>query len=437
MWRASPAPAGKRRAKAIRDTSDERVIKGVSSIKIVVQKFGGTSLATAELREKAVARIKEAVNRDAMPVVVVSAMGRYGQPYATDTLMAMVREVCPQCSPREMDLLLSCGEIISAVMMAQTLKAYGLEAQAFTGGMAGIITDRDFGDAHIIEVNPEKILACLNRKQLAVVAGFQGQTQDGEITTLGRGGSDTTAAALGVALQAEAVEIYTDVNGVMTTDPNLVPQAKLLKAMTYTELCEMAHLGAKVIHPRAVEIAMKGRIPLMIRSIFSDQEGTFISDEAPTPGLELKTDRMVTGLTHIPDLAQFNLFCPHDVNASGKALEVFARLAEAGISLDMIQVSPRQITFTVQENLFDRASSVLAATGLKFEGAKGFAKVAIVGAGIRGVPGVMARGVQGLYKAEVPLFQTTDSHTNIACLVKKDDMTTALRALHEEFGLGE
>ncbi|NLY90787.1 MAG: aspartate kinase [Firmicutes bacterium] len=407
-------------------------------MKILVQKFGGTSLATAELREKAVARIKEAVNRGYAPVVVVSAMGRYGQPYATDTLIALAREICAEVNPREMDLLLSCGELISAAVLVQTLKAHGLEAQAFTGGMAGIITDRNFGDAHIIEVNPEKILSCLNRKKLAVVAGFQGQTQDGEITTLGRGGSDTTAAALGVALAAEVVEIYTDVNGVMTTDPNLVPQAKLLKVMTYTEVCEMAHLGAKVIHPRAVEIAMKGRIPLKIRSIHSDEEGTLISDEAPSlPGLELKSDRMVTGLAHIPDLAQFNLFCPDDVNASGKALEVFARLAEAGISLDMIQVSPQQITFTVQESLFDRTFSVLEETGLEFEGAKGFAKVAIVGAGIRGVPGVMARVVQGLYKAKVPLFQTTDSHTNIACLVKKEDMTTALRALHEEFGLGD
>lgn len=365
-------------------------------------------------------------------------MGRYGDPYATDTLLALAREVCPEINPRELDLLLSCGELISTVVMVQALKTQGVEARAFTGGMAGFITDGNFGDAHIIEVNPDKIRICLHRKQVVVVAGFQGQTREGEVTTLGRGGSDTTAAALGVALTAEAVEIYTDVNGVMTTDPNLVPEAKLLKVMTYKELCEMAHLGAKVIHPRAVEIAMKGRIPLKIRSIFSDQEGTLISDELSSlPGLELKSDRMVTGLAYIPNVAQFNLFCPHNVNSSGKALEVFTRLAEAGISLDMIQVSPQQITFTVQESLFDRTFSVLEEIGLEFNATKGFAKVAIVGAGIRGVPGVMARVVEGLYKAQVPLFQTADSHTNIACLVKKEDMSKALRALHEEFGLDE
>jgi aspartate kinase len=394
-------------------------------------------VATDELREKAVARIMEATRYGYAPVVVVSAMGRGGDPYATDTLLAIAREVCAEVNPREQDLLLSCGELISTVVMAQALKFHGVEAQAYTGGMAGIITDRNFGDAHIIEVNPEKILTGLKRRQVAVVAGFQGTTQDGEITTLGRGGSDTTAAALGVALAAEAVEIYTDVNGVMTTDPNLVPQAKLLKHMTYKELCEMAHLGAKVIHPRAVEIAMKGRIPLKIRSIYSDQEGTLITDDTSLPGLELKSDRMVTGLAHIPNLAQFELACPRDFNTSGQALKVFACLAQDGISLDMIQVSPQRMTFTVQESLFDRTRSILEATGLEFKAAKGFAKVSIVGAGIRGVPGVMARVVQGLYQAKVPLFQTTDSHTNIACLVKKEDMSTALTALHEEFGLGE
>ncbi|HHT05368.1 MAG TPA: aspartate kinase [Hydrogenispora sp.] len=407
-------------------------------MRILVQKFGGTSLATADLREKAVARIKEALQRGYTPVVVVSAMGRYGAPYATDTLLAVAREVCTEINPREQDLLLSCGELISTVIMVQALKLHHVEARAFTGGTAGIITDSNFGDAHIIEVNPEKVLACLQQKQVAVVAGFQGKTQEGEVTTLGRGGSDTTAAALGVALAAEAVEIYTDVNGVMTTDPHLVPEAKLLKVMTYEELCEMAHLGAKVIHPRAVEIAMRGRVPLKIRSVHSDQEGTLISDRDPArPGLELKSDRMVTGLTHIPDLAQFDLACLENANSSGKTLEVFNRLAEARISVDMIQVTPEQITFTVQESLFDQTFSVLEQTGLPFKAAKGFAKVAIVGAGIRGVPGVMARVVEGLYKAQVPLFQTADSHTNIACLVKKEDMITALRALHEEFGLDD
>jgi aspartate kinase len=413
------------------------MIKEGSPINILVQKYGGTSLATPQLREKVVAKIKEAIGLGYALVVVVSAMGRQGAPYATDTLISLAKEVSPEPYPRDLDLLMACGELISAVIMAQTLRLHGVEAQAFTGGLAGIITNHHFGDARIIEIKPEKIVDCLKSKKVAVVAGFQGITKEDEITTLGRGGSDTTAAALGVALQAETVEIYTDVNGVMTTDPHLVPQAKPLKVMTYSEICEMAHLGAKVIHPRAVEIAMKGRVPLRIRSIFSDQEGTLICDAPPLSlGTEIKTDKMVTGLAHISDLAQFNLSL-QDVNTSGKALEVFSLLAEASISLDMIQVSPQKITFTVQEAFFDQTLSILKQTGLDFKGTKGFAKVSIVGAGIRGVPGVMARVVEGLYKAKVPLFQTTDSHTNIACLVKKEDMLRALKALHDEFGLGE
>ncbi len=382
-------------------------------------------------------KIKEAIDLGYAVVVVVSAMGRYGAPYATDTLINLAKEIYPDPNPRELDLLMMCGELISTVVMVQTLRRHGIDAKAFTGGQAGIITDRQFGEARIIEVKPQKILDALKMKKVAVVAGFQGVTKDFEATTLGRGGSDTTAAALGVALHAETVEIYTDVNGVMTTDPRLVPQAKPLKVMTYNELCEMAHLGAKVIHPRAVEIAMNGRLPLRIKSVFSDEEGTLICDQPPTADIELKTDKMVTGLAYIPEIAQFNLFCPQDVNTSGKALEVFNLLAEAGISLDMIQVSPQRITFTVKEALFERTTAILEQTGLEFKGAKGFAKVSVVGAGMRGVPGVMARVVNGLYKANVQLFQTTDSHTNIGCLVKQEDMTKALKALHDEFGLGE
>ncbi len=403
----------------------------------MVQKYGGTSLATAEQRDKVVAKIKEAIGLEYKVVVVVSAIGRRGAPYATDTLIGLSQEVFPQIHSRELDIMMSCGELISSVILVQSLKAEGIEAQAFTGGQAGIITNSNFGDARIIEVKPEKLINCIQENNVAVVAGFQGMTKNGEITTLGRGGSDTTAAALGVALRAEIVEIYTDVDGVMTADPHVVPQAKPLKVMTYSEVCEMAHLGAKVIHPRAVEIAMEGRVPLRIRSIFSDQEGTLISNGVSSLGIEIKTDKIVTGLAYITDLAQFNLFCQQDLNTSGKALEVFSLLAETGISLDMIQVSPQQITFTIQENYYEAAVKVLEKTVLEFKAAKGFAKVAVVGAGMRGVPGVMAKVVKGLYLAKVPLYQTADSHTNIACLVKKEDMSRALTALHDEFELGE
>ncbi|HEY8345312.1 MAG TPA: aspartate kinase [Bacillota bacterium] len=405
-------------------------------MKILVQKFGGTSVATQDRRKQVVGKIREGLKKGCKLVVVVSAMGRQGDPYATDTLISLATKENSRIKPRELDLLLSCGEIISAVIMVQALRAAGINAIALSGGQAGIITDSHHTQASIIQVNGEKILKLMEEYEVVVVAGFQGVTTEGEITTLGRGGSDTTAVALGAALNAVEVEVYTDVHGVMTADPRVVPEARLLKTMTYSEVSEMAHLGAKVVHPRAVEIAMSARIPLRIKSTFSEEEGTLITDGPSIAGVEIKGDKVVTGLAYIPDVAQVILTADRNLNQDGTALKVFQLLAEAGISVDMIQVSPDRISFIVEEARFEEARAVLADTKLTMDAAKGYAKVAVVGAGMRGVPGVMARVISGLYQAGIPIIQTTDSHTNIACLVKKEDMSGALRALHEEFELG-
>ena len=265
-------------------------------MRVIVQKFGGTSIATPDGRAKVSEKIKEALEQGCKVLAVVSAMGRAGDPYATDTLISLAREISKQVTPRELDLLMACGENIATVVMVQTLKANGIEASAFTGGQAGILTDHQFNNARIVEIKPDNLHQCLAEDRVAVVAGFQGVTTDGEVTTLGRGGSDTTASALGVALNAEVIEIFTDVDGIMTADPRLVPQAKPLTTMTYNEVCEMAHLGAKVVHPRAVEIAMEGRIPLRIRSTFSDAPGTLITDGNSIGKIEIKGGKVVTGL---------------------------------------------------------------------------------------------------------------------------------------------
>ncbi|HYH02064.1 MAG TPA: aspartate kinase, partial [Bacillota bacterium] len=357
-------------------------------MRIIVQKFGGTSVATPEGRFQVAARVKEALDRGLQVVVVVSAMGRFGQPYATDTLIRLVRDIEPQVEARELDLLMSCGEIISTVVMVQTLKTNGIEAAAFTGGQAGILTNHVFNNARIQEIKPAMLLGCLEEGKVAVVAGFQGMTASGEITTLGRGGSDTTGAALGVALKAEEVEIYTDVEGVMTADPRLVPQAKPLEVITYQEICEMAHLGAKVIHPRAVEIAMEGRIPLRIRSTFSQSKGTLITDGAPLNRIEIRDDKHVTGLAHIAEMALVKIRSAMDINENGVAVRVFELMAEAGISVDMIQVAPNQIGFIIKQDLAERARQVLEGLALEVAVEAGYAKVAIIGTGMRGVPGV-------------------------------------------------
>ncbi|NLY75240.1 MAG: aspartate kinase [Firmicutes bacterium] len=405
-------------------------------MRVIVQKFGGTSTAKPEGREEIVKKVREAIGQGYGVVVVVSAMGRAGDPYATDTLIGLARGIVKHIKPRELDLLMSCGENISAVVMVQTLKAQGIEAQAFTGGQAGIVTDHNFNNARIREINPDNLKRCLEEGKVAVVAGFQGITSDGEVTTLGRGGSDTTAAALGVALKAEVVEIYTDVAGVMTADPRLVPQAKPLHEMTYIEVCEMAHLGAKVVHPRAVEIAMEGRVPLRIRSTFSDDLGTLISDGNGIGQVEIRGDKVVTGLAHLADMALVKIQSDEDLNKNGQVLKVFQLMANAGISVDMIQVSPNQIGFILEEGLADRAKEILSNENLRISAEKGFAKVAIVGSGMRGVPGVMARMVKGLQQAGISIYHSTDSHTNIACLVKREEMCDALQALHNEFELG-
>lgn len=404
-------------------------------MRIIVQKFGGTSVATPEGRDNVVKKVQGALKQDLKVVVVVSAMGRAGAPYATDTLISLAKEAHPRIEPRELDLLMACGENISTVVMVQALRAHGIDASAFTGGQAGIITDHHYNNARIIEIKSENIRRCLEQGRIAVVAGFQGMTDDGEITTLGRGGSDTTGAALGIALKAEVVEIYTDVDGIMTADPHLVPQAKPLSKITYSEVCEMAHLGAKVIHPRAVEIAMEGRVPLRIRSTFSDNEGTLISDGASLGNIEITADKTVTGLTHIAGMALVKLKSAENLHNAGLILTIFQSMAQAAISVDMIQVSPFEVGFIIKEDLMERAAEILKKLPLEIDIEKGYAKVAIVGAGMRGVPGVMSRMVRGLYNSGIAIFHSTDSHSNIACLVKQAEMTKALLALHAEFEL--
>jgi aspartate kinase len=235
-------------------------------VRIIVQKFGGTSVATPLQREKAARKVMESRANGYSPVVVVSAMGRKGEPYATDTLLGLIKDIHENADPREQDLIMSCGEVISTVIMTETLRKMGCDAVGLTGGQAGIITDESFGNTRIVEVHPQRVMDYLKLGKVVVVAGFQGISKSGEITTLGRGGSDTTAAALAVALGAEAVEIYTDVEGVMTADPKMVPEARPLTVVSYSEIVEMAHLGAKVVHPRAVEIAMEGGVPIRIKA---------------------------------------------------------------------------------------------------------------------------------------------------------------------------
>ncbi len=403
---------------------------------LVVQKFGGTSLATLEGRERVADIVCRTVAQGYDVVVVVSAIGRYPDAYSTDGLLKLVEGYAEWQDLREKDLLMSCGEVISAVVMAHLLRSKGCKAAALTGGQAGVTTTRDHCDAHIIRVDTDRIRRHLMRQEIVVVAGFQGVTEDGEVTTLGRGGSDTTAAALGVALKADRIEVYTDVNGIMTADPRLVKSATTVSCLSYREVCEMAEMGARVIHPRAVEIAMEGGLPIVIRSTFSDDEGTQVGAVPGTPGVvEIGSDRVVTSIAHIANLAQVRVVAEGDKPLPAR--ELFRSLANVGVSVDLINLSPHDASFTIRSAEAEKASAALRDLGLNFVVEDGFAKVSAVGAGMRGVPGVMAAIVEALTDAGIRIYQTADSHTSISCLVRMEDMEAAAVALHDRFRLSK
>ena len=407
-------------------------------MKILVQKFGGTSLASNELRSRVCDIVADTKSAGYAPVVVVSAMGRENAAYATDTLINLVKEVNPEPLPRELDILLSCGETICGVLLANQMTAQGMPATFLSGEQAGIVTDEKFGDAHIRYVKPQKIMECLENGLVAVVAGFQGVSDNGEMTTLGRGGSDTTAAALGVALNAEYIDIYTDVEGVMTADPHIVDNARLLDSINYNEICQLARDGAKVVHPRAIEIAMQKGTPLRIRSTFLESPGTYVCNQVYTINEPVKivSDRLITGITYTANVVQITV-AQDAANPTRKTdLMVFRAMAEADISVDFITVQPTALMFTVSREKAHRAEARLRELGLDPQMEFNCAKVAVVGAAMTGIPGIMYKIVEALDECGIDIQQAGDSYTNIWCLVKQEDMKKAVQALHDKFELG-
>ena len=402
-------------------------------MKIVVQKFGGTSVRTEANRLAALKHVQKTLQEGYKTVIVVSAMGRKGDPYATDTLLSLIGGADTRLSKREQDLLMSCGEIISAVVFTEMLLENGIKACALTGPQAGFVTNDEFTEAKIIEMKPERVLQELKTHDAVVVAGFQGASVDGEITTIGRGGSDTSAAALGASLQAEWIDIFTDVEGIMTADPKLVEKARALNEVTYNEVVNLAHQGAKVIHPRAVEIAMQADIPIRIRPAFKDGVGTLVTKlSRKSRGADVK-ERLVTGIAYVENITQIKVFAKKD--QYNLQVEVFKAMANNGISVDFINISPNSVIYTVHDRVADKAREILEGLGYEPQIEKNCAKVSVVGAGITGVPGVAARIVTSLSREGIQILQSADSYTTIWVLVKQKDLKQAINALHEAFQL--
>lgn len=404
-------------------------------MKIIVQKFGGTSVKDEKSRKHAQTHIEKALAEGYKVVVVVSAMGRKGDSYATDTLLSLVGGNLSKISKREHDLLLSCGETISSVVFANMLLDSGINAVALTGAQAGFRTNSDHTNAKIIEMKCERLLRELEHVDVVVVAGFQGAAKNGDITTIGRGGSDTSAAALGAALNAEWIDIFTDVEGIMTADPRIAENARPLSVVTYTEVCNMAYQGAKVIHPRAVEIAMQAKVPIRIRSTYSDNLGTLVTTlNKDNRGSDIK-ERIVTGIAHVSNVTQIKVFAKKDQYYL--QAEVFKAMANENISVDFINISPNGVVYTVTDEMTDRAISVLNELGHDPVVERNCAKVSVVGAGIAGVPGVTSKIVSALSDHGIRILQSADSHTTIWVLVKQEDLVKSVNALHDAFQLEE
>lgn len=405
-------------------------------MRLLIQKFGGTSVQTKENRQHVITQIKRALKQDYKLVVVVSALGRNPDPYATDTLLEMVDyPMATENSKRELDMLMSCGETIASVVLSNELQNNQIRATALTGAQAGLITNEEYNEAKIRKVKPDRIIHELKTNDVIVVAGFQGRTESGDITTIGRGGSDTTAAAFGASLRAECIEIYTDVNGIMTADPRVVESARPIDVVTYTETCNLAYQGAKVIHPRAVEIAMQAEIPLRIRSTYSDEPGTLItSSRGKETGIDIP-DRLVTGIAHIDDVSQLNVKVK-ETDLRAQAI-TFQTMADANISVDFINISPTSIIYTVPSDVTTEAMNLLEEKGFTVNVTEECAKVSVVGAGMTGIPGVAAKIATALIKNEVQILQSADSHTTIWVLIREQHVKTAVNALHEAFELNK
>lgn len=402
-------------------------------MKIIVQKFGGTSVRDDESRGHALRHIQNAIHEGYKVVVVVSAMGRKGDPYATDTLLSLIDGNGTFVSNREKDMLLACGEMISSVVFTNMLLKYGIKATALNGVQAGFVTTNEHTNAKIISMNCDRLLKELENHEAVVVAGFQGAEENGDITTIGRGGSDTSAAALGAALQAEVIDIFTDVDGIMTADPRITSNARSLSVVTYNEVCNMAYQGAKVIHPRAVEIAMQAKIPIRIRPTYSDSKGTLVTHAVKEKlGSDVK-ERTVTGIAYLSPVTQIKVFAKegqYDLQT-----KVFKSMANEQISVDFINISPTSVVYTVADDMTEKAISTLKNIGYEPEIERECAKVSVIGAGITGVPGITAKIVTALSEHGIRILQSADSHTTIWVLVKTKDLVTAVNALHDAFHL--
>ena len=409
----------------------------MSLVSLVVQKFGGSSVANAESILRVARRIVATRALGHNVVVAVSAMGD-----TTDDLVDLAHSITDRPDPREMDMLLTTGERISMALLAMAIKSLGVDARSFTGSQAGMMTDSQHGAARIVDVTPDRVREALDDGAVAIVAGFQGFNRDSrDITTLGRGGSDTTAVALAAALNADVCEIYTDVDGVFTADPRIVPKAHKVDVVTFEEMLELAAAGAKVLHIRAVEYARRHGVSLHVRSSFADTQGTLVVTERG----ENMEEPIITGVTGDLSVAKVTVIGVPDV--PGKAAQIFTIVAETGANIDMIvqnvsaaKTGVTDISFTLPRSEGDAVVSRLQSSQTDI----GFAdvvfddnigKLSVVGGGMRTNAGVSAQLFTALFDAGINMEMISTSEIRISVVTRADELTRAMEAVHTAFGL--
>jgi aspartate kinase len=400
---------------------------------LIVQKYGGTSVSDLERIRNVAARIAKTFDAGNEVVVVISAMAG-----VTDNLIKMADQVTPRPDGRELDVLLSTGEQTTAALLAMTLRSMNYPAQSLLGFQAQVKTDCAFGNARILNIGTDRLKELVRNRNVVVVAGFQGCDPQGNITTLGRGGSDTSAVAIAAALEADLCEIYTDVDGIYTADPNICPRAQKLNAVSYDEMLNMASLGAKVLQIRSVGFAKKFNVPVHVRSSFKEEEGTMVvSEEA---GME---SVVVTAVAHDKDQARITLKKVPD--QPGIAAKIFGPIAESGIIVDMIIQNTRaggktDLTFTVPKADFDRAMEIARQVAEEIGaesvwGDKNIAKVSVIGMGMRNHSGVASAMFSTLAQENINIILITTSEIRISCAVEEKYTELAVRVLHSAFGL--
>ncbi|HET7400020.1 MAG TPA: aspartate kinase [Intrasporangium sp.] len=407
---------------------------------IVVQKYGGSSVADAESIKRVARRIVETRQAGHSVCVVVSAMGD-----TTDELLDLAEQVTPTPPARELDMLLTSGERISMALVAMAIAQHGVEARSFTGSQAGVITDAAHGAARIIDVTPGRIEDALAAGHVAIVAGFQGVSQTTkDITTLGRGGSDTTAVALAAALGADVCEIYTDVDGVFTADPRILPSARKLDVLAMEEMLDLAANGSKILHLRCVEYARRYGIPIHVRSSWSQREGTWIKDN-PYEGEGAVEAPIITGIAHDRSEAKITIVGVPD--KVGVAARIFGAIADAGLNIDMIvqnvsvaETAKTDISFTLPQG--DGAKGMQVLQGIKHDVEyqdilldDNIGKIALVGAGMKSHPGVSAKFFKALADAGINIEMISTSEIRVSAVTRADQLDDAVRAVHTAFGL--